>query len=192
MHHDIVQSFMSKLDLWQNRIEQGNPASFCDLDSALNNGNLKFELKTQIKTYLFDLKEEFIKYFPDIDEKQKAWRFIRNSFQCKVDKIFDEAQEEFLELKFNSTAKDNFKELELETFWVKYLPVYPLISTQTLCVLVMFGSTYMCEAAFFTLVAIKLKYRNKLEGEGDLQCVLSGIKPRIKELVAKKQCQVSH
>ena len=66
MHHDIVRSFMSKLDLWQNRIEQGNPASFCNLDSALNNGNLKSELKTQIKTHLFDLKEEFIKYFPDI------------------------------------------------------------------------------------------------------------------------------
>ena len=49
MHHDIVRSFMSKLDLWQNRIEQGNPASFCNLDSALNNGNLKSELKTQIK-----------------------------------------------------------------------------------------------------------------------------------------------
>ena len=119
MHYDIVRSFMSKLDLWQSRIEQGNPASFCNLDSALNNGNFKSELKTQIKTHLFDLKEEFIKYFPDIDEKREAWKFIRNPFQCEVDEIFVEAQEEFLELKFNSTAKDNFKELELEAFWLK-------------------------------------------------------------------------
>ena len=105
---------------------------------------------------------------------------------------FDEAQEEFLELKFKSTAKDNFKEQELEAFWLKYLPVYPLISTQALRVLVMFGSTYLCEAAFYTLVAIKTKYRNKLEVEGDLRCALSVIKPRINELVSKKQCQVSH
>ena len=104
------------------------------------------------------------------------------------DQIFDEAQEEYLELKFNSTAKDNFKELELEAFWVKCLPVYPLISTQALCVLVMFGSTYLCEAAFSTLVAIKTKYRNKLEVEENLRCALSGTKPRPKELVAKKQC----
>ena len=69
MHYDIAQSFMFKLDLWQSRIEQGNPSSFCNLDSALNNDNLKSELKTQIKTHLFDLKKEFIKYFPDIDEK---------------------------------------------------------------------------------------------------------------------------
>ena len=85
MHYDIVRFFMSKLDLWQIRIEQGNPASFCNLDSALNNGNLKSELKTQIKTHLFDLKEEFTKYFPDVDEKREAWKFIRNPFQCEVD-----------------------------------------------------------------------------------------------------------
>ena len=143
-------------------------------------------------THLFNLKEEFIKYFPDIDEKREAWKFIRNPFQCEVDEIFDEAQEEFLELKFNSTTKDNFKELELETFWLKCLPVYPLLSIQALRVLVMFGSTYLCEAAFSSLVAIKTKYRNKLGVEGDLRYALSGIKPLIKYLAAKKQCHVSH
>ena len=51
-------------------------------------------------------------------------------------------------LKFNSTVKDNFKKLELEEFWVKYLPVYPFISTQALRVLVMFGSIYLCDDAF--------------------------------------------
>ena len=121
MHHDIVRSSMSKLDLWQNQIEQENPASFCNLDSALNNDSLKSELKTQIKSHLFDLKKEFIKYFPDIDEKREAWKFIRNPFQCEVDEIFDKARTEFLELKFNSTAKDNYKELKLEAFRVKYL-----------------------------------------------------------------------
>ena len=182
---------MSKLDIWHNRIEQGNPASFCNLDSALNSGNLKSELKRQIKTHLFNLKEEFIKYFPDIDEKREAWKFIRNPFQCEADEIFDEAQEEFLELKFNSTAKDNFKELELEAFWLKCLPVYLLISTQALRVLVMFGSTYLCEAAFSSLVAIKTKYRNKLEVKGDLRCALSGIKPRTRASCQETMSSVS-
>ena len=49
----------------------------------------------------------------------------------------------------------------------------------------MFGSTCLSEAAFSTLVAIKTKHRNKLELEGDLWWELSGIKPRMKELVAK-------
>ena len=58
MHHDIVQSFTSKLDLWQNRSKQGNLASFCNLYSALNNSNLKSELKKKIKTNLFDLRKD--------------------------------------------------------------------------------------------------------------------------------------
>ena len=95
-HHDVVRSFMSKLDLWRYRIEQRNPTSFCNLDSALNNGNLKSELKTQIKTYLFDFKEEFIKCFSDIDEKREAWKFIRNPFQCEVDEFLMKLKKSFL------------------------------------------------------------------------------------------------
>uniref|UniRef100_A0A0L8FSM9 HAT C-terminal dimerisation domain-containing protein n=1 Tax=Octopus bimaculoides TaxID=37653 RepID=A0A0L8FSM9_OCTBM len=148
-------------------------------------------LKKQIITHLTDLKTEFIRYVPDIDEKREAWKFIRNPFQCEVTNVLDEVQEEFLELKFNSPAKEDFKELDLETFWIKYLPVYLLISYQTLRVLAMFRSTYLCEAVFSTLVAVKTKYRNRLSVERYLRCALSGIQPLIQDLVAKKQCQVS-
>ena len=41
---------------------------------------------------------------------------------------FDEAQEQFVKLKFNSTATNKFKVLDLEAFWAKYLPIYHLIS----------------------------------------------------------------
>ena len=43
--------------------------------------------------------------------------------KCEIDYIFDAAQEQFFELKFNSAAKDKFKVLDLEAFWSKYLPV---------------------------------------------------------------------
>ncbi|KAG7164906.1 Zinc finger BED domain-containing protein 5-like 18 [Homarus americanus] len=116
MHHDTIRTFMAKLDLWKCRIQQGNTASFSNLDSALIHGNLDSELKKQIITHLTDLKTEFIRYFPEIDEKLETWKFIRNPFQCEVADVSDEVQEEFLELKFNSTAKEDFKELDLETF----------------------------------------------------------------------------
>ena len=58
--------------------------------------------------------------FSYIDEKQE------NILQCEIGNIFDEAQEKFLELKFNSAAKDKFKVLDLEAFQLdlaKYLHV---------------------------------------------------------------------
>ncbi|XP_076065125.1 zinc finger BED domain-containing protein 5-like [Oratosquilla oratoria] len=192
VHHDTIRTFMAKLDLWKCRVLQGNVASFRNLDTALADNNLDSELKEQIITHLSDLKSEFVRYFPDIDDKREAWKFIRNPFQCEVADVAEEVQEEFLELKFDSTAKEDFKDMDLETFWVKYLHVYPLTSHQALRILTMFGSTYMCETAFSTLVSIKTKYRNRLNVEGDLRCALSSIRPRIQDLVAKKQCQISH
>ena len=47
----------------------------------------------------------------------------RNILQRKIGNIFDETQEKFLELKFNSATKNKFKVLDLEAFWAKYLPV---------------------------------------------------------------------
>ncbi|KAK3860800.1 hypothetical protein Pcinc_033168 [Petrolisthes cinctipes] len=101
----------------------------------------------------------------NIDDKREAWQFIRNPFHCDVADIADKDQEEFLEFKFNSTAQKDLTNLDLETFWVKYLPVYSLISRQALRILTMFGSTYLCETVFSTLVANKTKYKNSLNVE---------------------------
>ncbi|XP_076034821.1 zinc finger BED domain-containing protein 5-like [Oratosquilla oratoria] len=121
---------MAKLDLWKCRVLQGNVATFRNLDTALADSNLNSELKEQIMTHLSDLKWEFVRYFPDIDDKREAWKFIRNPFQCQLADVAEEVQEEFLELKFDSTAKEDFKDMDLETLWVKYLHVYPLTSHQ--------------------------------------------------------------
>lgn len=45
--------------------------------------------------------------------------FIRSSFQWEVIDVWDEVQEEFLQLKFNSTPMEDFEELALETYWIK-------------------------------------------------------------------------
>ncbi|XP_014784634.1 zinc finger BED domain-containing protein 5-like [Octopus bimaculoides] len=187
-HLNTIRTFMAKLDIWKCRIQKENTTSFSYLDSTLIHGNLDSELKKQIITHLTDLKTEFIRFFPDIEEKRETWKFIRNLFQCEVTDVLDEVQK-FLELKFNSPAKEDFKELDLEMFWIKYFLVYPLISHQALRILTMFGCTYLCEAAFSTLVAVKTKYRNRLNVERDLRCAFSGFQPRIQDLIAKKQCQ---
>ncbi|XP_068224820.1 zinc finger BED domain-containing protein 5-like [Palaemon carinicauda] len=72
MHHDTIRAFMAKLNLWKCRVQPGNGASFRNLDSALAGSNLDSDLKQHIITHLSDLKTEFIRYFPDIDDKREA------------------------------------------------------------------------------------------------------------------------
>ena len=67
-----------------------------------------------------------------MDEKHEAWKFIKSPFQCDVS---NELPEEFLQLKFNSSAEEHFKELDVEIFQVKYLPIYPQLSNQALRIL---------------------------------------------------------
>lgn len=106
---------------------------------------------------------------------------------CDIADVSNEAQEGFLERKVNSSAEEDLKNLDLGTFSVKYLPGYPLILYQALGILTTFGSTYLRENVFSTLIAIKTKYISNLNVEGDLSCALSGIRPRIQDLEAKKQ-----
>ncbi|KAK3880107.1 hypothetical protein Pcinc_015375 [Petrolisthes cinctipes] len=89
MHNVTIRAFVAKFDLWKCRIQQGNTASFRNLDSALAHSKLDSELKKQIITHLRDLKVEFNRYFPNIDDKREAWKFIRNPFHCEVADVAD-------------------------------------------------------------------------------------------------------
>ena len=69
---------------------------------------------------------------------------------------------------------------------------YPVLSARALGYLIQFPSTYLCEAAFSSMVATKTKYRNRLFLEDDLRCSLSATKPRFAELADRKQKHTSH
>lgn len=113
-------------------------------------------------------------------------------FHVDIDKLPEILQEQDLEIKNNSAAKYDFEKMDKSLFWVKYLKVYPNIADESLKLLLPFSSTYLCERAFSAGVAIKTKYRNKLDMASDLRCALSSIQPRIENLVKNMQAHPSH
>ena len=169
-----------------------NTASFPHLDEALKGKELNENVNESIRIHLDILRNEFLRYFPDIQELRPEWKLIRNPFLTDVSNVPEVLQEEFLDMKYNSSAMDDFNNLSLEKFWVKYLPMYLDLSQIALRVLVQFSSAYLCETGFSTLVLIKSKYRSRMFVEADLRCALSETTPRIKNIVAKKQIQQSH
>ena len=69
---------------------------------------------------------------------------------------------------------------------------YPRIAKVALDVLTSFVTTYLCERAFSTLVEVKTKKQNRLACENDLRIAVSETKPRISQLVARKEQQKAH
>ena len=118
---------IAKLGLWHCRVQQGNAASFLSLDIALENSKAKLEgeLKVEVESHLQILKKEYDCYFSDLGNVELTeCKMTRNPFQIIEDILSKELQEEFLEMKCNSTAKDDFEAMSLNNFWAKYLHIY--------------------------------------------------------------------
>ena len=189
---DAISAFIAKLDLWKARVMEGNIACFNRLDESIQGKSLCYKLSQSIVSHLELLKNEFLKYFPDLEKRKKESKFIRNPFNIAMEDISEDMQEESIDLKNDSFAEDDFKNMELIDFWIKQRISYPKISNAAISVLINFGTTYLCELGFSTLVSIKTKYRNCLKVENDIRCALSSTTPRIEKLVAKKQHHSSH
>ena len=60
-NYDAIRAFIAKLTLWHRRVQKGNPASFPNLDAALEKRNidLKGQFKLEVESHLKQLKLEF-------------------------------------------------------------------------------------------------------------------------------------
>ena len=88
----------------------------------------------------------------------------RNPFLIKEDIFSEDLQEELLEIKCNSTAKDVFETMSLNDFLAKYSRIHKNVGSMAVCSThPSFSSTYLCKSGFSALVSMKIKFRNKLE-----------------------------
>ena len=69
----------------------------------------------------------------------------------------DAAQEEFIKLVNDSGAQKLFSRVDLASSWSSLLGTYPIVSDMALKLLMPFPSTYLCEAAFSSMLVSKLR-----------------------------------
>ncbi|XP_065658953.1 protein FAM200C-like [Hydra vulgaris] len=152
-HSDKLKAFIEKLKLYKTRINNGNLIMFQNLTSVIGNNMLPEVLKIEILCHLDNLINEFGNYFPDVNLLSSE--VIISPFSCDVKNVNEEAQEEFIELKNDTTAKDHFKITPLNNFWLKMRNSYPLCSTIALKALIPFSTSCLCEAGFSAMLSIK-------------------------------------
>ena len=129
-------------------------------------------------------------YFPDLPVSKYDW--IRNPFQVELSDLPDDITEELVELKHDRTMKIRFSPDALTDFWIRVGDCYPKCSKEALAVLVQFGTSYLCESGFSAMVAIKTRYRGRLDITADMRCALSTTAPNMEKLCASVQAQGSH
>ncbi len=111
---------------------------------------------------------------------------------CTANELSIDMQEQLIELKSDSRLKELFSSCPISSFWAALMQEYPELCDVALKILLPFASTYLCEAGFSKMTALKTKYRNCAQIEDDLRLCLSNIEPRIEDLCTAKQAQVSH
>ena len=142
--YNAIHAFIEKLGLWYHRVQKEIAASFPTLDTAFEKSKaiLEGEFKVKVESHHRILKEEYDRYFPNLGNVELAdWKMTRNPFCINEDILSNNLQEEFLEMKCNSTAKDDFEAMSLNDFWAKYLPVYKNVGSAAKRTLLPFSST---------------------------------------------------
>ncbi|XP_049855408.1 SCAN domain-containing protein 3-like [Schistocerca gregaria] len=191
---DIFESLNTlNLQLWKRKILACNyscfPRLFGILEEARFHNDFKDnDTKSKISNHLQHLIDEFERYFHNSCDDKIYYRLATDPFHVDVDVLPDRLQEKVLEIKNDSAAKYDFEKMDKPLFWVKYLTVYP----NTAELYLPFSSTYLCERAFSTAVAIKNNLRSKLSIANDLRCTVSTIQPRIQNIVKNMQAHPSH
>ena len=196
---DALSAFQAKLGLWERKTAMGQMGMFPTLNEFIEDAEdmrLDDDVKSQIVNNLLSLLSEFAKYFPNTTRDDLV--FVRNPYlvsDSDVVNMFsgnDATQEEFIALKNDATAEDAFKEKSLPAHWSAMLASYPRVASIAIRLLMLFPSTWLCEAGFSALLGIKNNARNKLIVEPVLRCALSTTEPRIDKLVTKMQHQSSY
>ncbi|XP_062902114.1 SCAN domain-containing protein 3-like [Mobula hypostoma] len=99
--------------------------------------------------------------------------------------------DQLLELANDGGLKSTFDITSLPAFWIKVKAEYPEIATKALKTLLPFP-TYICEAEFSAMNAMKTKLQNRLDIRNSLRVSLSPITPRWHRFVTGKQVQGSY
>lgn len=189
--HDRLEAFRTKIIWWVKKVEQSDFNAFPTLDELRQFGNYPIEsCKLIIAQHLHRLAERFASYFPDVSVAKYDW--VRNPYRINPLQLEEPFVEELIELKSSRDMEALFSSSTLTQFWSKTRDAFPASSREARRVLVPFATSYLCEAGFSALVAIKTKYRQRLDVSADIRCVLSQLAPDIDMLCASMQAHVSH
>ncbi len=166
--------------MWKTRVSSGISDMFEHTHAFIADRHLNFKIiQRQITVHISKVLEKCDSYFPALTEEQAAdFLWIRNPFTENIEAklpatLPSRLLEELIEISSDASAR--FSEVPLESFWSEIAEEHPVCYVAAMKVLIPFCTTYLCEAGFSTMTALKTKYRARLTLEDDMRLALSKI-----------------
>ena len=136
---------------------------------------------------IFALDNEFGRRFADFQELAAEFDILSSPFTTDFEKTPDAIQLELIDLQCDSTLKQKFQSESIDKFYALLNPSkFANLRKMAMKLLVLFGSTYICEQTFLTMNINNAKLRSNLT-DVHLQSLLristSNMQPNFKQLV---------
>ncbi|KAG8225058.1 hypothetical protein J437_LFUL000036 [Ladona fulva] len=158
--HRKIKDLCDKFHLLKSHLQQGNFYHFPQLMALIDSKEVKPD---QIPTVHFSgildgLLQEFANHFQDFEKISATIRLVASPHLVVTESALLHLQMELVELKNNEQLVKKFtEESDLLDTW-KSAVEYPQLRELAKNILVLFGSTYLCEAAFSRMKYLKNKY----------------------------------
>ena len=143
------------------------------------------------------MDNEFGRRFADFQKLAAEFDIMSSPFITDFAKAADALQLELIDLQWDSTLKDKFHAESIDTFYALLnASKFANLRKMVMKLLVLFGSTYICEQIFSTMNINKIKLRSNLT-DVHLQSLLkiskSDMQPEFKQLADNfDRPQMSH
>uniref|UniRef100_A0A8C7Z0S1 DUF4371 domain-containing protein n=1 Tax=Oryzias sinensis TaxID=183150 RepID=A0A8C7Z0S1_9TELE len=181
--YDKVGGFLKKAEMWKTACDQEDFPCFPQLDVFLSNEDVgTAPVKLVIVVHLANLISGFHSYFTDMDEKSVQLDWVRNPFllsEANRSKLPVTHQEKLMEVASDRGLQMKFGASTLTQFWLCVRQEHPELGQKALEQLLLFASTYLCEASFSAMMLIKTKQRNRLCLEKSLITAVVSLPPRM-------------
>lgn len=112
------------------------------------------------------LHVEFSRRFQDFKAVETDMHLVCSPFNCSVDSAASEIQMELIDLQSDALLAEHFKAVSLLDFYSSLKEEnFPHLRRHAQKVLVLFGSTYICEQTFSVMKFNKSRYRSSITDE---------------------------
>ncbi|XP_064411766.1 general transcription factor II-I repeat domain-containing protein 2A-like [Latimeria chalumnae] len=157
--YSSVKAFKVKLVLFSKQMKSKGFAHFLTLKYL----EVSPEQTEKYSKILSNLHGEFSHRFSDFEKIEKTLELVSCPLSFDYEKAPQELQLELIDLQCDSTFKEKYNSEKLDELYASLSETkFPNIRKVAQKILVLFGSTYVCEQTFSLLKCNKSRYRSQL------------------------------